>query len=69
MVPVAITEHGDCLKDLGRLDEAASAYEEAIQLAEHLDDRRHIATAKGQLGIVRIRQQRYEEALAAYQEA
>jgi tetratricopeptide (TPR) repeat protein len=69
MVPIAIAEYGDCLKDLGRLDEAASVYEEVIQLAEHLGDKRHIATAKGQLGTVRIWQQRYNEALAACIEA
>ena len=69
MVPVAIAEYGDCLKDLGRLDEAASAYEEVIQLAEHLGDKRHIATAKGQLGTARIWQRRYNEALAVCIEA
>jgi tetratricopeptide (TPR) repeat protein len=58
MVPVAIAEYGDCLTNLGRLDEAASAYEEVIQLAEHLGDKRHIAAAKGQLGTVRIWQWR-----------
>jgi len=69
MAPVAIAEYGDCLKDLGRLDEAASAYEEVIQLAEHLGDKRHIATAKGQLGTARIWQRRYNEALVACIEA
>src|SRR6185503_5023208 len=54
MVPVAIAEYGDCLTVLGRFDEAAAAYEDAIQLAEHLGAKRHIAAAKGQLGTVRI---------------
>ena len=40
MASVAITERGDCLRDLGRLDEAAAAYEDAIQRAEQRDDRR-----------------------------
>ena len=69
MASVAIAERGDCLTDLGRLDEAAAAYEDAIQRAEHRDDRRSIAVGKGQLGTVRMLQQRYDEALAAYQEA
>jgi tetratricopeptide (TPR) repeat protein len=69
MVPIVIAEYGDCLKDLGRLDEAASAYEEVIQLAAHLGDKRSIAAAKGQLGTVRIWQRRYNEALAACIEA
>jgi predicted negative regulator of RcsB-dependent stress response len=29
MASACITEQGDCLRDLGRLDEAAAAYEEA----------------------------------------
>ena len=69
MASVAIMERGHCLRDLGRLDEAAAAYEDAIQRAEQHDDRRQIAVGKGQLGTVRMLQQRYEEALAAYQEA
>jgi tetratricopeptide (TPR) repeat protein len=68
MALAAITDCGDCLRDLGRLDEAAVAYEDAIQRAELHDDRRSIAVVKGQLGTVRMRQQRYEEALAAHQE-
>ena len=69
MASVAIAEYGDCLTDLGRLDEAAAAYEDAIQRAENLDDKRQIAVNKGQLGTVRILQQRYDEALAAHVEA
>ena len=69
MAAAAIMERGDCLRDLGRLDEAAAAYEDAIHRYEQHDDRRSIAVGKGQLGAVRMLQQRYEEALAAYQEA
>ena len=69
MVAAAISERGDCLLALGRLDEAAHEHEDVIQRAEQLDDRRMIAVTKGQLGTVRRRQQRYKEALAAYQEA
>src|SRR5262245_18986727 len=69
MASVVIMDRGDCLTALGRLDEAAAAYEDGIQRAEQHNDRRHIAVGKSQLGTVRVRQQRYEEALSAYQEA
>ena len=55
--------------DLGRLDEAAAAYEESIRRAEQLGDDREVAVGKGQLGTVRMKQRRYPEALAAYEEA
>lgn len=66
MAAVAITERGDCLRHLGRLDEAATAYEESIKRAEHQQDTRQVAVGKGQLGSVRMLQQRYPEALAIY---
>ncbi|MCP4282861.1 MAG: tetratricopeptide repeat protein, partial [Gammaproteobacteria bacterium] len=69
MASVAITERGDCLCNLGRLDEAASAYQDAIQRKEKLDDRRGVAVSKGQLGTVRMLQQRYDDALEAYRSA
>ncbi len=69
MAYVCVTETGDCLRDLGRPDEAATAYEEGIRRAEQLDDARHVAVAEGQLGIVRMDQRRYPEALAAHAQA
>ena len=69
MACVCISEQGDCLRNLGRLDEAAAAYEEAIQLAEQRGDARSIGVDKGQLGTVRLQQRRYPEALAAHAEA
>ncbi|HEX2077250.1 MAG TPA: tetratricopeptide repeat protein [Longimicrobium sp.] len=69
MASVCLTERGDCLFDLGRLDEAASAYEERIRRAKKLGDDRGTAVAKGQLGTVRLAQRRYAEALEAYAEA
>ncbi|HEX3551724.1 MAG TPA: CHAT domain-containing protein [Thermoanaerobaculia bacterium] len=69
MAAVAITEIGDCLSDLGRLDEAAKAYEERIRRAETMDDVRGRAVAKFQLGTVRLLQKRYKEALEIYAEA
>ena len=69
MVSAAITETGDCLIRLGRLDNAASAYEEALERKAKLGDRRSVAVNKGQLGTVRMLQRRYGEALAAYEDA
>ena len=69
MASVCFTEQGDCLRDLGRLDEAAAAYEESIRRDEQLGDDREVAVGKGQLGTVRLEQRRYGEALAAYAEA
>ena len=36
MASICLAERGDCLLDLGRLDEAATAYEEIIRRAEQL---------------------------------
>ncbi len=69
MVSVAIAERGDCLRDLGRLDEAAAAYTEAIERAERSNNVRQVAAGKGNLGLVRLLQGRYAEALAAFDEA
>jgi tetratricopeptide (TPR) repeat protein len=69
MASICIAEKAECLLYLGRLDEAAAAYEENIRRAEQLDDARQVAVGKGQLGTVRLRQRRYPEALAAYAEA
>jgi tetratricopeptide (TPR) repeat protein len=69
MVSVVLSRSGGCLCDLGRLDEAAAAYEEAIQRAEKITDKRGVAVKKGQLGTVRLFQRRYAEALKIYAEA
>jgi len=69
MASKSIAEKAGCLLYLGRLDEAAAAYEESIHRAEQLDDTRQVAVGKGQLGTVRMYQRRYPEALAAYAEA
>jgi tetratricopeptide (TPR) repeat protein len=69
MVSVAITESGDSLQTLGRLDEAALAYEESIKLDERRGTTRDVAVGKGQLGTVRLLQQRYPEALSAFEDA
>jgi tetratricopeptide (TPR) repeat protein len=69
MASVCLTEQGDCLRSLGRLDEAAAAYEESIALSEQLGDLRSAAVGKGQLGTVRYVQKQYAEALSAYESA
>ncbi len=60
---------GNCLLDLGQLDEAATAYEEGIRRSEQEGADRNVALGKGQMGSVRQSQGRYQEALAAYVEA
>ncbi|MBL8397118.1 MAG: tetratricopeptide repeat protein [Candidatus Accumulibacter sp.] len=69
MAAVCIGERAGCLRDLGRLDEAAQAYEQAIALAEERHDERDVAVGKGNLGTVRLEQRRFSEALAAHREA
>jgi tetratricopeptide (TPR) repeat protein len=69
MASVCLTEQGDCLLLLGRLDEAAASYEEAICLDEQSGSDRDVAVGKVQLGTVLLQQRRYTEALEAYAEA
>jgi tetratricopeptide (TPR) repeat protein len=69
MASAAITERADCLTALGRLDEAAGAYQRAIDLDEKRGDMRDVATGRGQLGTVRLLQERYPDALAAWEDA
>ena len=69
MANVALTDQADCLMFLGRLDEAATAYEEATKNAERRNDLRQVATNKSQLGTLRRRQRRYEDALDFYEGA
>jgi tetratricopeptide (TPR) repeat protein len=68
-VSVALTEIGNCLKDLGRLDEAVASHEEAVKHAEEIGDKRQVAVSKNQLGIVRLLQARYEDARENFDEA
>ena len=69
MASACLTERGDCLTALGRLDAAASACEEGNRSAEALNDRRSVAAGKGQLGTVRMLQKRYAEAVEAFTSA
>jgi tetratricopeptide (TPR) repeat protein len=69
MASACLTEQGDCLLNLGRLEEAAAAYEDSITLFEKLVDLRSAAVVKGNLGTVRKNQKQYAEALSAYESA
>lgn len=69
MVMKCIAESGTCLQQLGRFNAAAAAHERSIQLSEELGDRRQRAVSKGELGTIRIYQQRYDDALSALKEA
>ncbi len=69
MAAVCFGRTGDCLSALGRLDDAAAAYEETIRRAARSGADRDVAVGKGNLGTVRLYQRRYPEALAAHAEA
>jgi len=69
LVSVTLAEQGDCFTNLGRLDEAAQAYQVSIKQATELKDMRQIATGQFQLGTVRYHQRDYQAALTAYQQA
>jgi tetratricopeptide (TPR) repeat protein len=69
MASASLTEKGDCLLLIGRLDEAAAAYEAGIKIDEKRESFRDAAVGKGQLGTVRKDQGRYDDALNAYEEA
>ena len=66
MASVALADQADCLQELGRLEDAAAKYEEAIAQAENQENFRQVAVAKANLASVRGRQGRYEEAIAEY---
>lgn len=69
MAAASLGEQGRALRKLGRLDEAAAAYEKAIDEADALDARRNAAISRSELGIVRMFQGRDADAIAAYDRA
>jgi len=69
MASATLIEQGICLQNLGRLDEAAQAYQTAIELDQQRGATRDVATGQFQLGTVRLRQRDYQAALKAYQQA
>ncbi len=68
MVIGTITETADCLTALGRLDDAATAQEDAISRSQAKGNVGDVAQIRFQLGTVRLRQRRYREALKIYAE-
>ena len=69
MASAALTEQADCLRDLGRLEDAAKVYQECIKRSEELEDTRGVAVGKIQLATVYLQQKRYGDALQGYQQA
>jgi tetratricopeptide (TPR) repeat protein len=69
MASAALKDKADCLRDLGRLDEAADAYQRAIAEDQKRGDLRDVAVGEGQLATVRRLQKRYDEALTGWAEA
>jgi len=69
MASGCLMEQGECLSVLDRYDDATAAYEEAIRRDEQQGDLRNVAVGKCQLSFVHLYQQRYAEALHAYQQA
>ena len=66
MAAVANAEGGDCLTDLRRLQEAATAYEAALAHAGSNTQNATFATNNIQLGLVRQQQGHYAEAARLY---
>jgi len=69
MASVSLTEQGACLQAMGRLENAAATYQEAIKRSEKLGDTRGIAVKKSQLATVRRHQKNYSAALKGCDEA
>ena len=65
----SLSDRGHSLTALGRLEEAAAVYIEAIAQDEKRKDKRSVAVGKAQLADVRMLQQCYAEALTLYAEA
>ncbi|MCG8365369.1 MAG: tetratricopeptide repeat protein, partial [Pseudanabaenales cyanobacterium] len=69
MASVTLGEQADCLRALGRLDEAVEKYKERIKWGEKLQDFRGVAVDKGQLATVMLQQGKYAEAVAGHEAA
>ncbi|MBF0629202.1 MAG: tetratricopeptide repeat protein [Magnetococcales bacterium] len=69
MAATVLNDLGDCQMALGLLDQAAESYEQSGQEDEKEQNARGVAVSMGQLGTVRMLQQRYPEALAAHEKA
>jgi tetratricopeptide (TPR) repeat protein len=69
MASVALVETGKCLFNLGRLEAAANAFEQAHEVDQRESRSRDVAAGKLELGTVRLHQKRYREALELYAES
>ena len=69
MASVCLMETGECLLEVGRLEEAASTLERMIGRSIELGEERDLAAGRGLLGEVRLAQSRYAEAHDLLQEA
>jgi tetratricopeptide (TPR) repeat protein len=66
MAAFAAGEIAGCLESMGQLIAAETAYENTIAMLEGFGDRRHVAVAKANMGILRMRQRRYADALKSH---
>jgi tetratricopeptide (TPR) repeat protein len=66
---VALQEQGNCLRYLGRYEQAIFVYGESMRKAQILDDRLFFAVIRMQLGTAFVCQKKYNQALIAYEEA
>jgi tetratricopeptide (TPR) repeat protein len=69
MAAGSLAMKGNALSSLGRLEEAAACYLQAIEEGEALGAKRNVAAYRGQLGTVRMHQRRYADAIVAYDQA
>lgn len=69
MADSCLSEAGSCLMELGRLDEAAATFEDAIRRAQQRGADRAVAVERSKLAMIRLQQKRYPEALSAFSEA
>jgi tetratricopeptide (TPR) repeat protein len=66
MIYATLAEQGNCLKDIGKLEAAAEKYQQLIDNAEKLNDKRSVAVGQLQMATVRLLQKDYAFALATY---
>jgi tetratricopeptide (TPR) repeat protein len=69
MATACLTDQGDCLRILGRYEDASEAYKKTIRWAKRRGDQRAVAVGKGQLGTLQLLLGCYEDSLLLYQEA
>ncbi|MBX3373701.1 MAG: serine/threonine protein kinase [Phycisphaeraceae bacterium] len=68
LIPLSLNNLGRAQELLGRQDEAGASFLRAIELHQrHGIDHPYFATAMNNLGIIRTRQQRFEEGLALFE--